>query len=499
MNKLEKWKKQKTQSKKNKQPLDTTIKKFIRIEARKKQNKGYYYQKKAPKQMVKAKREGEIILGFKDPETQEQLVKITKEQRKAQIDKKKELLRNKVSVENLGKGPSIVISGGKRGAGKSILASLIGIDQLAQEDKNHFMAVDPQAELRHHLKPNLKDEELFESFDLEPFGHQQEEMNNNPELKFYTPYFLEDHYPEEKQGKLTQLNSDNLHYKDLEKLIETYLPKTGKQKLLDRFQDRLYQYLKKERGYDLEKTAITGETPPKIEELTKHIARGKSEEKRRKNQVLRTLRKIISLGILGEKTPYHDPINEMENGDIPVFQTSTSDEWKTAISTYLSPILNEIYRDKARRDKGKPHRLEKDQFILQAEEADVLYPQGRKLPAKKQISRYLKAGRQLGTGMVLTAPSFNSIASEDDYTLIKQSFIITARITNDVERKIIQRKLGGINYNHPKIKKIQNLSYKTERLKKGMAPAEFALIDPGGRIETFYPIPSFSDFKREEP
>jgi hypothetical protein len=365
---------------------------------------------------------------------------------------------------------NFLISGGKRGVGKSNLRSLIGFDYLMGAQGLTGLCIDPKREMYTHTQPNVKMESLLENFTLHPVGHENLE-------RLIPSMFAEDGF---FLGTEFQFDTSDMNYFDLKTLMQ--MNSKSYQNAQERLQFMLF-------GADVATGKVSWKKYrsmplPSYAELIKRARALAGDKFVNKDILVRALNNLVANGAIGTEKPV-DIIGMMQQGKVPIVQTSIDADLNPVASTYCAILLRKIIEERKRfvDSKGKMGRLRKP-VVVDIGEFNILYPKGRDVSSKDPIKRIYDQMRYAGISIVADSPSFASIGE----TAVQQSdWVISFRISSQDDKTALRIRCP----NRSVIDSLSNLKIFPDA-RFGVPPAEAALINTDGELSIFLPFPCLS-------
>jgi hypothetical protein len=408
----------------------------------------YNYQLYATPKVQKILRKGEIPLGYMEPNNPDSIVSVPFPQ----------------------SSTNFLISGGKRGVGKSNLRSLIGFDYLMGAQGLTGLCIDPKKEMYTHTKPNLKMESLLENFTLRPVGHENlvrliPSMFSNPEV-FMGKEFQFDTSDMTVYDLTTLMQMDSRNYLSAQQRLEFML-----------FGDKVIKG-------EINWRVLRNTKLPTIKELLKRARAIAGDRGLSKDVLSRSLNNLVSSGAVGTENPI-DLIGLMKDGKVPIVQTDIDADLNPVASTYCAIILRKIIEERKLYvdSNGMKGRLRRP-TVIDIGEFNIACPSNKNVSSKDPIKRIYDQMRYAGISIIADAPSFGSIAP---FAIQQSDWVISFRVQSEADREALKTRIT----NRDTIIQLSNLKIFPERV-YGMPPAEAALIDGEGNAVVFLPLPCLS-------
>jgi len=395
---------------------------------------------------------------------------------------------------------------GERGSGKSILASIIGLDNIVQRFQLPTFIIDPSptGEWGSHKKTILKKfpsqrnkiSSFFETINVEPQG-----INYN--IIVYQPKFDSD-FKEEGVDKFFLL-----YYSDFLQLYKfSHLEAT--QIFIDIVNlddtrptmvvvgDMFIKYNKEDNSFSeiLDNYGKKSNTYSKGDEMAS-ISR----------VFPYALQSAINLGIVNGGVNKDKMVNnkavlknnvleDLENKDAVVLrikakssnESNITKRYEACIKIVLTKILNDrlLFSSGTKEEKVKSHLTNPNGILVIIEEADTIAPATGGNYVKELIKQLATKYRKAYINVILITQDAGTL----DETLLKQSSVIfCSQIQTLGNIKALKEK--GID--KITIDKLKNLR-KNQRNSLGLLVSEWAMIDANKKIELFYPTIPHSSF-----
>jgi hypothetical protein len=408
----------------------------------------YVYQLYATPKIAKILRKGEIPLGYMEQNNPDSIVSVPFPQQST----------------------NFLISGGKRGVGKSNLRALIGFDYLMGAQGLSGICIDPKREMFTHTKPNTKMEVLLDNFTLRPVGHEN--------LVRLIPSMFAN--PEVFMGKEFQFDTSDMTVFDLTTLMQmdsrNYIAAQQRLEFM-LFGDKV---IKGEVNW----RALRNTKLPTITELIKKARVMAGDRISSKDVLSRSLNNLVSNGAVGTEYPI-DLIGLMKEGKVPIVQTDIDADLNPVASTYCAIILRKIIDERKLfvDSNGTRGRLRRP-AVIDIGEFNIACPSNKNVSSKDPIKRIYDQMRYAGISIVADAPSFGSIAP---FAIQQSDWVITFRMQSQADRDALRTRVT----NRQILDSLADLKIFQER-SWGMPPAEAALIDGDGNASVFLPLPCLS-------
>lgn len=427
--------------------LDEFVVRTSNLEERN-ENTNYPYQLYATPQIKKILNKGEIPLGYTEFSNPDSIISVPFPQ----------------------SSTNFLISGGKRGVGKSNLRSLIGFDYLMGVQNLSGICIDPKREMYTHTQPNTKMERLLENFTLKPVGH--------PNLERLVPSM----FAEEDVflGKEFQFDTSDMNVYDLITMMQ--LTQSSYVSAQQRLQYILF-------GDKVEKGEVTWRMLkkaqlPGVKELIKRAKAFAGDRAFGKDVLVRSLNNLVADGAIGHENQV-DIIGLIKDGKVPIVQTSIDADLNPVASAYCAVILRKIIDERKRYvdSNGFKGRLKKP-IVIDVGEFNVLCPQSKDVSSKDPIKRIYDQMRYAGISICADSPSFGSVAR---FAMQQSDWVIAFRLSGQDDRDALKTRIPD----RANLDIISNLRIFAER-EPGLPPAEASLIDTDGNVEPFLPLPCLS-------
>lgn len=469
--------------------LRENIENYVIRVATESKDKGYFYKTVAAKPVYRALKKSEIPLGFSDQHALGELIRISRDDQKAVAeDIQSRFLHDTVKLDWTGQRMNFLITG-SAGSGKSVLASLIALDFFHGWYEMPEFIVDPKFEMRYHTNPNTKIEGVYDLLDsrFKPIGHT--------DLVPITPYFCSKGN-REIDGELFLQDLSDMTYLDFETLVSQDLEEAP----IARLKGLLFTYMRKKGQIkggigEIDPRELYSKPLPTIDEFGAFVSESISEKQRLKDKVLRELKNLVWLGVIGTRAPYIDAVDLIAQGKVPVLQTTTDKNLAKYVNAYISPIIRSIVKERDRKKSGMKSRIPKP-IMLYLEEYNVIHPADANVASKGLIKGVYDQHRTLGISIMgVTASPSDVVKIGDDETVLNQTNVfITSRIFSSVDATIFGRLLGG---DQRAVRGLRNLRFDEHNKKMGLPPADFAKITRSGGVEVFTPLIPLSGYALE--
>lgn len=427
--------------------LDEFVVRTANLEERN-ENGNYIYQLYATPQIKKILNKGEIPMGYTEFSNPDSIISVPFPQQST----------------------NFLISGGKRGVGKSNMRSLIGFDYLMGVQNLSGICIDPKREMYTHTLPNTKMQQLLENFTLRPVGH--------PNLERLIPSMFTDE--DMFLGKEFQFDTSDMNVYDLITMMR--LTQSNYTAAQQRLQYILF-------GDKVDKGEVTWKmlkkAPlPGVKELIKRAKSFAGDRGFGKDVLVRSLNNLVGDGAIGNENQI-DLIGMIKDGKIPIVQTSIDADLNPVASAYCAVILRKIIEERRRfvDSNGLKGRLKKP-VVIDIGEFNVLCPQSKDVSSKDPIKRIYDQMRYAGISICADSPSFESVAR---FALQQSDWVIAFRLSGQGDRDALKTRIPD----RANLDMIANLRIYPER-EPGMPPAEAALIDTEGSVQPFLPLPCLS-------
>ncbi len=395
---------------------------------------------------------------------------------------------------------------GERGSGKSILASIIGLDNIVARFQLPTFIIDPSptGEWNSHKKTILnkfpaernKISSFFDTINVNPAGTNYKIIVYQPKFdsdfkeegidKFFELYYS-DFLQLYKFSHLeaTQIFIDIINLDDTRPtmvVVGDMFMKYNKEN--NSFSQILENYGKKQKSYsnENEMTSISRVFPYALYSAINLgiVAGGINETKKIDNKI------HFKFNIL----------EDLENNDAVILrvkaksgnETKVTKRYEACVKIILTKILNDrlLFTSGTKEEKQKSHLTNPNGILVIIEEADTLAPAGKTNYIKELITQLATKYRKAYINVILITQDAGTL----DETLLKQSSVIFCSQIQTMGNIKALREKGIDNIT---IGKLKNLK-KNQRNNLGLLVSEWAMIDANKHISLFYPTIPHSSF-----
>lgn len=373
-----------------------------------------------------------------------------------------------------GQSTTILISGGMRGVGKSVLGSLIGMDFMCGKMGLNGFFVDPKWELWSHRNAQMGFNDIFERLQLKPIAHHN--------LTRVTPACCADMDLGDANGLIHQYDTSQLSLFDLETMMG-YGSTSAQQVLPAKARLQFSVVGIDARQQNLTWQQIRDKKAPPLDEFRQRLQDYSSGEN---DVLLRAFDNLLATGAVGNEG-WHDLIKLINQDRTILYQTSLDADLSPILSAYIAKEIRDILRERVVATKVPEKSRLKNPIMFYADEFNTVLPRGKNVSSADPVKRIYGQMRFAGVSILGIAPSFAQI---NPIAIQQSDYIIAARLLSEEDVRAMG--IRGLSLQQRK-----NLK-KLEINKKDIPPAQFALIDADGNIDTFYPLPSLSNFQEEQ-